>query len=245
MPIWFDKTVLALTGTRVGPVQRSVAQHGGTLQYNFSQCLDPVKAQITIHQDTAGGVCESLSAHWIKFHAEDDSLWNWLFPNGALSEQHLFHVMTLHQIGGNAPNQDQVSEAWLQSHNVLPLQNNGGVGIAGPNGRRQIHVVTGPRLDQGQTTMRNSAALADEIIREPTRSAGSYKKIGISGKVGAHAMAAWVAEDVLFFDPNFGEFWFPTKNAFRNWFVNSFWNTSMYAIGLSGSYDVRCYAHAT
>lgn len=51
-------------------------------------------------------------------------------------------------------------------------------------------------------------------------------------------MAAWVAKDITFFDPNFGEFWFPDAAAFVAWFSGSFWYRSFYAAGLSGSYEI-------
>ncbi|WP_444932365.1 YopT-type cysteine protease domain-containing protein [Microbulbifer sp. SSSA002] len=244
MPIWFDKTILAVTGTRVAPVQRSVQQHGGTLLYNFSQCLNPVRGLITIHKDTSAGVCEALSVHWIKHHAKGGSLWNWLFPNGTLSEQHLFHVMTLHQIGGNAVNQDRVSESWLRSNNILRVHTNDSIVNPGANAQNRIQAFHGDFYGRGKTTRQNPANLVNEILRKPPKGVGTYKKIGIEGKMGGHAMAAWVAEDVAFFDPNFGEFWFPTADEFRNWFINSFWSKSMYSLGLSENYDVFCYSHA-
>ncbi|WNZ56521.1 YopT-type cysteine protease domain-containing protein [Microbulbifer sp. MKSA007] len=245
MPIWVDKTVLAVTGTRVNPVQQSVANHRGQLTYNFSQCKDPVKAQITIHEDTSGGVCEALSAFWIKHHSDGGSLWDWLMPAGALDEQHLFHVMTLQQ-AGTQDNQDRTTEAWLSTQNIFPTSQNV-FGGAFPNGRggNTIRGIHNPRRAQGQSGVFSPNALAREIILDQTGGAGCYKKIGLDGTFAGHAMAAWVAQDITFFDPNFGEFWFESRNSFFNWFTQSFWHNSMYSVGLSGGYEVRSYARRT
>jgi hypothetical protein len=55
-------------------------------------------------------------------------------------------------------------------------------------------------------------------------------------------MAAWVAQDVCFFDPNYGEFWFETKAAFILWFSKEFWPKSFYQMMLSDDYRVFHYA---
>lgn len=242
MPIWVDKTVHAVTGSRVGPVRQSVASYRGQCVFPFSQCLAPVVTQITVHGDTSGGVCESLSAHWIKYHSEGGSLWNWLYPNGALSEQHLFHVMTLQQ-AGVLEDQDRITEAWLGTHNIQPVSQNV-FGGAYPNGRggNTIRGISNPRRDTGQSGLFSPSAVAREIIADRTGGAGCYKKISFEGVMAAHTMAAWVAQDIAFFDPNFGEFWFESRNSFFNWFTSSFWYSSMYAAGLSGSYEIRSYS---
>jgi hypothetical protein len=57
-------------------------------------------------------------------------------------------------------------------------------------------------------------------------------------------MAAWVAEDVAFFDPNYGEFWFERPATFVNWFT-TFWHKSLYGnpkLGLSDGYWLIDYA---
>jgi YopT peptidase len=65
--------------------------------------------------------------------------------------------------------------------------------------------------------------------------------IAIMGN-GGHAMAAYVGSDVAFFDPNFGEFWFPTQRKFYDFFLN-FWRTSGYESEFS-SYFLQPYAKA-
>ncbi|QFT53062.1 YopT-type cysteine protease domain-containing protein [Microbulbifer sp. THAF38] len=242
MPIWVDKTILNVTGTRVRPVQQAVPNYNGHVVKDFSQCFDPVKGLITVHEDTSGGVCESLSAFWMKYHSEGGSLWNWLYPNNTFDERHLFHVMTLQQAGMH-DDQDRVTEAWLGVHNLYPVSQNV-FGGAFPNGRggNTIRGINNPRRANGQSGVFSPNALAREIILDQTGGAGCYKKISLDGTFSGHTMSAWVAQDIAFFDPNFGEFWFESRASFFNWFTQSFWYQSMYSAGLSGSYAIRSYA---
>jgi YopT peptidase len=98
------------------------------------------------------------------------------------------------------------------------------------------HVPTGSNVNRGH---RQRRVLAQELAREIVRGFGTYKMIGMSGAHFAHACAAWSERDVAFFDPNFGEFWFETTDAFVNWFPH-YWHAAGYGtptIGLSESYE--------
>ena len=89
-----------------------------------------------------------------------------------------------------------------------------------------------------------SQALASDLASSMKNGTGSYRTIGIWGPGGAHAMAAWVGQDVAFFDPNFGEFWFEKSGDFINWFPH-FWRRSMYELpklGLSNRYEIMDYS---
>ena len=59
-----------------------------------------------------------------------------------------------------------------------------------------------------------------------SKGSGSYVLISIMGN-GGHAMAAYIGNDIAFFDPNYGEFWFPTHLQFFQFFMN-FWRSSGY-----------------
>jgi hypothetical protein len=49
--------------------------------------------------------------------------------------------------------------------------------------------------------------------------------------------AARVAADVEFFDPNFGEFWFPNGRSFVSRMTGSLCCRSLYFAGLSGTFE--------
>jgi hypothetical protein len=54
------------------------------------------------------------------------------------------------------------------------------------------------------------------VIAPEARLRHGYRSIGLYQ--AGHAMAAWVAQDVLFFDPSWDEYWFETRAGFRGWF---------------------------
>lgn len=233
---------------RSGPVQRSVDSYGGQCTFPFTQCKPPVSSFIAQDESTAIGVCESISAHWIKFHADGGSLWNWLMFDGQISmTKLLFSVMQLQSAGILAVDQDAETEAWLRQHRIVPLKKN----VQGFNSRqtrRGFESFTGHSVSgntRGRTRLTNCKALARDILVDPTGGAGCYKKMSLEGKFGAHTMALWVAQDVAFFDANFGEFWFESRAGFFNWFTQKFWHSSLYSVGLSGNYELFPYAKAS
>ncbi len=68
--------------------------------------------------------------------------------------------------------------------------------------------------------------------------------IGIYGPGGGRAMAAWIANDVAFFDPNFGEFYFVDKANFLQW-LPTYFKKSLYSlpkVGLCERYETFVYA---
>jgi YopT peptidase len=67
---------------------------------------------------------------------------------------------------------------------------------------------------------------------------GVYKRISVSSMIGAHCMALWAADDACFFDPNFGEFYFPSIQDFGQWFEGVFWPQSSYRTILNGVWSV-------
>lgn len=239
MPTWLEKFGHFVGRAAAPLVQRSAPNCLST----FSQCRAPVLPLIMQDADTAGGVCEALSCEWIIHHANGGSLWNWLTDQrGNVKTGPLWQVMHVQRIGMQANNQNTVSSNYLQENGIVELPNmrasaGHGAGLFARSATAQV---------TGNTSIFSARALATAIAQDNTtangRTGGQYKKIGIEGKAGAHAMAAWVAEDVCFFDPNFGEFWFRTRNDFINWFAGSFWLRSMYFAGLSGRFEIFSYS---
>jgi YopT-type cysteine protease-like protein len=231
--------------SRAGPVQRSVQGYGGQCTFPFTQCRPPISSFISRDESTAIGVCESISAHWIKYHAEGSSLWNWLIVNGEISMTKLLYgVMQLQSQGILSDDQDATTEAWLRQEGIVPVKRNT-KGLESERTRigfRQFQGAFLRGVQRGQTRMHNAKTVARAILDDPTGGAGLYKKLSLEGKFGAHTMALWVAQDVAFFDANFGEFWFESRAGFFNWFTKKFWSSSLYNIGLSGNYEVYPYA---
>lgn len=231
-------------GARSGPVQRSAAAAGGQCTYPFTQCKPPVSTLISRDESTAIGVCESLSAHWIKYHADGGSMWNWLMSNGQISMAKLqYDIMQLQSVG-ILGDQDAVTEAWLRRQGIVPVVSSMVLSPARQLGNFRMPVQGGTNnlATGGRTRVLSCNDLARDLISDLTGGAGCYKKLYLGGKFGAHVMALWVAQDVMFFDPNFGEFWFESRNRFFSWFTQKFWYSSLYSVGLSGTYEIRRYA---
>ena len=229
---------------RSGPVQRSTASFGGHCTYAFTQCKPPISTFLAQDESTAIGVCEALAAHWIKYHAEGGSMWNWLIVDGQVSmTKLLFEVMQL-QSKGILGDQEAVTQAWLRKSGIAPVQGSMVLNRSRQMGARFIPFEGGQgrHVTEGRTGLLSCGDLARSLVRDNTGGAGCYKKLYLSGKFGAHAMALWVAQDIVFFDPNFGEFWFPNRSAFFNWFTQKFWSSSLYSVGLSGEFEISPYA---
>ena len=242
MPYYQDWIVHSMTALTVPGVRLGVRPFG-TCTFEFSQCKNPVNAHIMARPGTSGGICDALSAHWIKHHSGGGSMWSWLYPNDQLDLHRLDRVLAL-QAAGVADDavQDRVTEAFLARCRVVPRQTNH-IAIARQFGpRRVVRGLSVPTRVEGQSYVYNAFGLARAIAQETTLGEGCYKRISISGRGGAHSMAAWVAQDVMFFDPNYGEFWFETRARFISWFCTAFWYMSPYAAGLSGDYELRSYA---
>jgi hypothetical protein len=83
------------------------------------------------------------------------------------------------------------------------------------------------------------------MVKNMGQGDGTYKMIGIYGKnSGAHCMAAFVGTDAVFFDPNFGEFYFPSRDDLARFIGADFWKKSWYDRMLAGRYTLRDYARA-
>ena len=238
-----------LSGILMSPVingvRKSVASFNGHCTWKFSQMQDPVATLIGKDKITKDGICEMLSAKWIECHAKDDHLANWLQGGGKdIDPSKIRQLMQLFIIGetmntgamlnnpqrGATVNQTTATVRWLKAKGIL--QRGGATsdvqGQRGGGGSRSGHAL----------------AMAKAMAASLNNGTGSYRTIGIWGPGGGHAMAAWVAQDVAFFDPNYGEFWFENRQDFIKWFP-TFFSKSMYAlpkVGLCSSYQLMDFA---
>ncbi len=235
-------SILAL---RVVPIQASAQRFGGHCVWRFSQLQSPVKGLICNHRETGGGVCEMLSAKWLEEHAKGGSIVNWMMAaNGeGLDSDKIRYLMQLFAIGcgmrtgalsdtsGGRIDQNLATDAWLRMRGVVRRRQ-----ISGG----KLHNASNSAGTRQSLSKRNfSEQISQQIISSP----GSYKMIGIHGDRFAHAMAAWSDQDVSFFDPNFGEFWFARPNDFLSWFP-LYWQMAGYAmpaLGLNEGYSIQEY----
>jgi hypothetical protein len=198
----------------------------------YSQCVQPTKALIESMPQTKGGICRALACRWIAEHANGGSLWNVLFAPGTtyVKQAVIANLMIYFLEGvstsgkfqnttvqnplnkGGGDYQDIVMDKYLGLYKII---------------RRNIcrDIITGYQV---RTAGLN---VAQSIVNRMTpqylvTKSGCYIHLYIGGN-GAHSCAAWVGQDIAFFDPNFGEFYFSNHADFEKFFLYM-WDRSGY-----------------
>lgn len=211
---------------------KAVSCKGGYVPY--SQCVQPTKMLIESMPQTTGGICRALACKWIAEHANDSSLWNWLFvPNTTWVDRGKIANLMVNFVEGVSPS------GTFQNTTVSNPQNLGGgnyqdlvmdkylelYGLA----RRGItqDLITGYQVRTAGLNLAHSIANRMTPRYLNTKS-GCYLHIYIGAPGSAHSMSAWVGQDIAFFDPNFGEFYFDNHKRFREFFLYM-WSRSGYA----------------
>lgn len=215
---------------------RNTAVKAGGAYFPYSQCLEPTATLIKMMPSTAGGICQALAAKWIAEHANEGSLWNWLCTAGTSNVKQgqianlmvNFNESVTTDKGSGAFNttvkrsksqtkmawQDVVTEKYLAQYGVIRR----GMARARMNNSMQMNGGGGTNLGVGLASLLEPAKWNGQ---------GFYLLISIMGD-GGHALAAYVGrDDICFFDPNFGDFYFDTRAKFKN-FMKDFWKESGY-----------------
>ncbi|WP_066014799.1 YopT-type cysteine protease domain-containing protein [Endozoicomonas atrinae] len=239
-------------------VRSTAKSFNGSCTWDFSQVENPVAKIIGTHPESRGGICQMLSARWIERHAHGSSLASWLSTSGSIGKKNInpskirqlmqqFIATTTLKSGlmteqnSGKIDQDASTNLWLESHGIRQCRNIKFMG-AGQFKFNQIQTRSGSRGNMPKGDFAREIAV--NIQRDLHNCHyGNYALIGIQGYSG-HAIAAWIAQDACFFDPNFGEFYFSDKNAFINWFP-AFFLASPYSLpyfGLAESYETFLYA---
>lgn len=171
-------------------------------------------------QSEMGGVCATIVVFWMAFHSSQDtgsnaaftkgrSVWDYLFDANGLNLGAAMNI-TVEQRQGNG-SQLAYLDKLLQRFGLAKRQKT----MSGAN----VPCVWMPF----------SAASAFRVADAITGQNG-YKMIQLkktlNGSGPGHMVGAWSdMSDVLFMDPNFGEFWFPDKTAFKIW-LSHFWRAT-------------------
>ena len=187
-----------------------------------------------------GGVCKALTLYWMAYHANDWDFWSWLFAdNGHL---HTWNAAAVCDLQGAYTDDPRYNggvrgrrAAGLTKFQFMRdvLRRSGLVERKDPFGVSMSINNQWARGDGGRV-------IGQAIAPDYVAGKAMYKQISIHGSAGGHAVCAWVAEDVMFFDPNYGEYWFETPAQFRRWF-NFFWHESGYYRAFSMDYTIHCF----
>lgn len=202
---------------------------GGFRTYDFSQAQafkvietdDPSQGKmykmVLRNGQPMGGVCMTMCAFWVVFHAMQDkkggnpftkgrSVWDYLFNEGGLNTGAATNIVVEHHMSSGQ--QLAYFDSFMLKFGIQ-FRNKSIAGMQIPN-----------------VYMPLTAGTADQAATLIT-SVNGYKMISLkktdSGAGGGHAVCAWYdGSDALFMDPNYGEFWFPSKVAMIKWF-KYFW----------------------
>lgn len=217
-------------------VNEICAKHKGVCTWGFSQTDFIVMKNIFSDSRTRFGICAALSAHWIKHHAHEGSLANLLGGGGVgpLNIGKLKEIKVLHSTvsGEDGGAQAAHLEMWLRMNDVLSLGKSRTVKKWKTVGR-----VDRPDGFSGQSSSRaemNASAekidtIEHDIVLGMRKFNSCYARVNFGGtaffKGAGHAVAVWLGQpsyasggDALFFDPNYGEFWFKDKQDFFAFF---------------------------
>ena len=223
---------LMITRYFIKKVRKTANKFNGSCTWHFSQMENPVAGIIETHPESRGGICQMLAARWIERHAHNSSLASWLSTSGSIGKNDInpskirqlmqqFIATTTLKSGlmtennSGKVNQDISTNLWLESHGIMQCRNIKFSG-AGQFKFNQVQKRIGFREDMSKRDFARDIAINLQRDLQNCHY-GNYALISILGFHG-HAMAAWVAQDACFFDPNFGEFYFSDKKAFINWF---------------------------
>ncbi|UYM15429.1 YopT-type cysteine protease domain-containing protein [Endozoicomonas euniceicola] len=182
-------------------MQDLVRQFKGIPVWEFSQS----SLREHFRKQGVGGLCNSLSISWINYHAHNDSLANHLKQPDINSQDYLVlqHMIFLQDTLQKKGPLDS-SMVWLVMHGMV-LLNIGYGATDSPDSEYRIITTLAKEY--------NCYALISFGLKDYARKRSKL-----------HAVAAWlggpdpVKGDVCFFEPNYGEFWFESKQDFFSFF---------------------------
>ena len=206
-------------------VDRIASTHKGHATWTFSQS----DLLVWRHYRTFG-ICAALSAEWIRYHAHDGSLANVLGGGGVgpLNVGKLKEIALLHKTASDVPgSQRRESELCVQMHDVLSLNASGNKTFF--NSRTQQDQTTASAVPAAIQQGGGAPNIENDIVAAMQRFNSCYVRINFGGTAWGtstgHAVAAWLGQptyggagDALFFDPNYGEYWFEQKANFFRFF---------------------------
>ena len=207
--------------------------------------------------ETSDGICKSLCMNWIAHHANDVPTSFAEAAKAMVSGANLRSggnysgvAMALNQLAyGRALDKartwaeatrikDAFTDEFLRKRGILRQMK-----ISNP-----ARNLVNPGLKPGRNNRAVDTAfawrLAKAIVGKHSAGYWSYKLISLHGPAGGHALAAFVGADAMFFDPNYGIFYFEKAADFEKWFgaPGGFYWESGYVKELGNDYVIKSYA---
>ena len=184
-------------------IRVTTEKYGGEVVFEFSQLNGAFKEQMIMHADTREGACKALCDHWMACHANGLNLFDGLYVNGKKGQFNNAMLASIKQstidtFGRGLENQLNASDDWLAK-----------------NG-----------LELFETSVNTAKRTLPRCIIDR----GCYTAILFCQRRSGHVVVTYTAGngEIRFFDPNFGDFKFPTYSAFKAWFEVDFLPLSTY-----------------
>jgi hypothetical protein len=219
----------------INEIRASATRHFGHCTFRFSQALPPISHLIGSDEKTKNGICQALTNRWIADHANGGSMWNHLYLN--VHGQQCFDIAGVRRLmleqkaGGSFQNQLLANERWLASQGVIPFE----------HPLTKAYAMTGEHAK-----VKDAAKALSDVIIGANSSDGHYLNLGLlksSTEPQGHAVAVFIGArsasggpDLVYFDSNLGEFWFPSKVHFKPWLIEA-WHT----LFNTGNYKYKSY----
>lgn len=172
--------------------------HGATVVHEFSQGSQ--FGYMELDPKTRGGVCASISAHWLRCQASGQDFWSWIKTVKGIAS-----VINSQATGELNLDRGSAKVPGGMAHETSGDPNAWIVRCVGPSGMFLVSKEESTRL---------AMQAADWILHKT----GQYKFIGLYGDAGGHAVAASNVNGFTFMDPNVGEVRFPAPGNFMAWF---------------------------
>ena len=188
------------------PWDFGAACHGGTFDWSFSQ--GKYKNILHANSLSEGGICEALSVSWIAALCQGSSLQKNLTWNGKVDASRVATVAQRFVTDYKTKDGKMMGGSEQRSASRKYLESLGLKGF--------------PYSDQ-KRDMKSQFYAVFEILKKCKvykQNNAIYSLIGMQGKDWGHGLAYAVAENKVtkFFDPNKGEFTFPSYEKFISWF---------------------------
>jgi hypothetical protein len=219
----------------INQIRASTARHFGHCTFPFSQALPPISQLIGSDEGTKNGICQALTNRWIADHANDGSMWDGLYLT--VSGHQCFNIlgvrrlMVEQKVGGSFQNQIMMNERWLATKGVIPFE----------NPVTKVYAMAG-----NYTKVKDAASAISDVVMGSRSSGGHYLNVGLlesDTRTRGHAVGVFIGArsasggpDLLYFDANLGEFWFPNKVHFKPWLMEA-WRS----LFDTGNYKYKAY----
>ena len=211
-----------------------VRQCNGIVGWKFSQ------SNIKAVRLGGVGICAALSASWINYHAHDDSLANHFRSGGiGLPDILPIHNMMFLQESFNS-HRTQLSKAQTQQ-----LTNAQDHQLAAVQKWFKMHGMILLTIARGHSAHQN---IEYSIISSLAKSYACYAYVVFGNVFDSHSVATWLGGsnyingDICFFEPNYGEFWFESKQDFFRFFPAAFYKLRNSERKFNESWIVMTYA---